>query len=81
MALNQLLSQKLANIPLSMSLMTGVLSSSYFICGNLAAAHFGIVPAIQDKANDNVPVSTKVQLWIWFYDCAKVACSSIRESS
>lgn len=61
--------------PLQLSLLTGVISSSYFICGNLGAAFFGIVPAIQDEGELEVklPIETKVALWKFFYDRAKVS--------
>jgi len=71
MSFLQLLSQRLVYTPLSISLIAGVVSSSYFFCGNLTAASFGIIPAIQDKANDDIPLATKIKLWKWCYDHAK----------
>jgi hypothetical protein len=65
------LSHKLASNPAQFPLVAGVISSSYFFFGNLGGAFFGVVPAIQDI---ELPVGTKVALWKWSYDKAKV-CS------
>jgi hypothetical protein len=70
MSLVQILSNKLVGNPLLIT--TGVISSSYFICGNLGAAYFGIVPAIRDAHGADLTVATKVELWKWYFDRAKV---------
>jgi hypothetical protein len=70
MPIIQILLEKLAD-PLRISVLTGVLSSSYFFCGNLGASYWGIIPAIQDPTND-LSVVEKVKLWKFYYDRAKV---------
>jgi len=70
MPIIQILLEKLAD-PLRTSVLTGVLSSSYFFCGNLGASYWGIIPAIQDPTND-LSVVEKVKLWKFYYDRAKV---------
>lgn len=70
MSLVQILFNKLAGNPLLIT--SGVISSSYFLAGNLGAAYFGIVPAIQDPHGVDLPVATKVELWKWYLDRAQV---------
>jgi hypothetical protein len=54
-----ILSQKLINNLLQLSILaTGVISSSYFFYGNIAAAHFGLMPAIQDPHGVGLSVGT-----------------------
>lgn len=57
-------------------LFGGVISSSYFFFGNLGAAYFGIIPAIDQRQNLGtaapLSVETRVALWKWNYDRAKV---------
>jgi hypothetical protein len=72
MSLVQILSNKLVGNPVLTGITTGVISSSYFICGNLGAAYFGIVPAIRDAHGVDLTVATKVELWKWCFDRAKV---------
>lgn len=52
-------------------MFVGVVSSSYFICANIGAAHFGVVPAILDPNGVDLPVVTQVALWKWYFDRAK----------
>jgi len=71
MSIFEVLSQKLSE-PLQLSLLSGLISSSYFVFGNLGAAKFGVVPIIlADKVK--IPVLTKVGLWQEHYDIAKVS--------
>lgn len=58
--------------PLKVSLVTGVVSSSYFIFGNFGAANFGVVPAIRDADGVDMSVALKVALWKWSYERSKV---------
>lgn len=79
MSILQVLSQRLVGDPLKLSLVAGVVSSSYFLYGNLGAANIGIVPAIQDVHGVDLPIATKVALWKWFYGrghVCKVICVS-----
>ncbi|KZP15050.1 hypothetical protein FIBSPDRAFT_1048414, partial [Athelia psychrophila] len=62
--------------PLKVSLLTGVVSSSYFFFGNLGAASFGIVPAIRDEGGVDLSVAQKVALQTWHYKVAKVHMGS-----
>jgi hypothetical protein len=55
-----------------LSILSGIVSSSYFFCGNLGAAFFGIIPAIQDTNGVKLSVAQKVDLWKFFYDRGKV---------
>jgi hypothetical protein len=74
MSILETLYYQLASDPAQLSLIAGVVSSSYFFFGNLGGAYFGVVPAIQ---NLELPVDTKVALWKWSYDRAKV-CNELR---
>ena len=76
MSILDILCNKVVGHPLQFSaLATGVVSSSYFLYGNAAAAHFGIMTAITDPHGVDLPVATKVALWNWHYDRGKVgAC-------
>ena len=71
MSIFEILSQKLSD-PLQLSLLSGLVSSSYFIFANLGAAKFGVVPIIlADRVK--VPALAKVSLWQEHYDIAKVS--------
>jgi len=66
------LAEIVVNLPLRLTLVTAIASSSYFFLGNLGSAYCGIVPAIQDPSIvHKIPLATKVELWKWFYDRAK----------
>jgi hypothetical protein len=56
---------------------TGLLSSGYWLLGNLACSLIGVVPAVlaDDHAASLSPVQ-RVKLWQWFYDKAKVRPTS-----
>jgi hypothetical protein len=69
MSILEILYNQMASDPAQLPLIAGVVSSSYFFFGNLGGAYFGVVPAIQDL---ELPVDTKVTLWKWSYDRAKV---------
>ncbi|KAJ6618240.1 hypothetical protein B0H10DRAFT_1252033 [Mycena sp. CBHHK59/15] len=56
--------------PGHLALVTGLVSASYFTFGNLAAANFGVMPAIA-RGNTTLSVTQKVSLWKFFYDTAK----------
>ena len=77
MSIIQTLSNRLIHDPLGACLAAGVVSSSYFFCANIGAVHFGIVPAIRDADGVELPVATKVALWKWFFDKAKVRSKCI----
>jgi len=73
MSVLQILSSKLAGNSLQLSfLASGVVASSYFAYGNLGAVNFGLVPRILDPHAIDLPVATKVELWKWSYDRAKI---------
>jgi hypothetical protein len=66
------LSEIVVNKPLRLWILTGVASSSYFFCGNFSGLFHGIVPTTRDKKIEDYSVATRVELWKWFYDHAKV---------
>lgn len=73
-------SNKLAD-PWVLSMLGAVASSSYHFFGNLGAATFGIMPALWEKEGaGSLSVDTRVRLWKWYFDVAKVGISiAVRE--
>ena len=69
-----------------LSLLCGVISSSYFFYGNLGTAFLGILPAIESSPQDSddakshtggvgnkFSVAQKAELWRWFYERGRVS--------
>jgi hypothetical protein len=57
-----------------LSLVSGLLASSYLALGNISHAYFGVMP-LTTRGETNLPVAARLALWNRFFEISRVRWS------